>query len=322
MSDAYGVERVGAGDRASGQRSGDSAGAVWSTRTWAGWVNERLAARGTVYEIEPSLLVADSNREVNYTRDYHGRELLELIQNADDAAGALGSNKVAIECTDDGLCFANTGTPFSVRGVESLLMSDHSPTDTERSRYIGNRGLGFRSILNWTSCPFITSGHLRLGFERDHAQRWVHALAQQRPEVRAIIAERLRAGRQMPAPLLAIPMVLDEDGTVGAASDWQPTPHFSATWQRAVALRAEGYDTVIGVPVTTPVALTNVREQLAELAPEVMLFLRNVEELRISLLGEAKPRLWRAEREERVVRIETPRGTRVGDGSYAWGHPN
>lgn len=44
-------------------------------------------------------------------------------------------------------CAVGSGVPFSAAGVESLMVSNFSPKKLDRSRHIGNRGLGFRSVL-------------------------------------------------------------------------------------------------------------------------------------------------------------------------------
>lgn len=108
-------------------------------------------------------MIAAYNREGNCTTDYHGREVLNLLQNADDASvGEHGSQRASVVLSEDGLCFANTGRSFSDRGFKSLIVSDVSPKKNSRNVYIGNRGLGFRSVLSWTDRPFILSGNLRV----------------------------------------------------------------------------------------------------------------------------------------------------------------
>lgn len=89
-------------------------------------------------------MIAAYNREGNCTTDYHGREVLELLQNADHASvGEQRSQRASVVLSEDGLCFANTGRPFSERGFKSLMVSDVSPKNNSRNSYIGNRGLGF-----------------------------------------------------------------------------------------------------------------------------------------------------------------------------------
>lgn len=127
-------------------------------------------------------MIAAYNREVGYTRDYHGRELLVLLQNADDAAETMGS-KAKIVLTPQRLCVANTGKYFAHDGVLSLIVSDKSPKQLDRSRYIGNKGLGFRSILSWTDSPFILSGDLSMTFSRSYSKLWMEELCSKSEKV-------------------------------------------------------------------------------------------------------------------------------------------
>ncbi|MBX6332521.1 MAG: hypothetical protein IRY91_11800 [Gemmatimonadaceae bacterium] len=119
-------------------------------REWSEWIRECRRTREKVYRSDADEVTANYDREVGHVRDYHGREVLELLQNADDAGRGYGPNCVHMVLRPYGLCIGNTGTPFSPRGVKSLVLSDSSPKREARTEYIGNRGLGFRSVLNWT----------------------------------------------------------------------------------------------------------------------------------------------------------------------------
>jgi hypothetical protein len=138
-------------------------GGTWSTQEWAKWISEKVDDRAQIFATDPDEMVSAYNRETGYTRDYHGRELLELLQNTDDEGiGDPRSQRGIIVLCQEGLCFANTGRPFSAAGIKSLMISDNSPKKYSRMLYIGNRGLGFRSVLNWTECPFILNAWCEL----------------------------------------------------------------------------------------------------------------------------------------------------------------
>src|SRR4051812_44215832 len=80
---------------------------------WAEWVQARIAATDTAYLAKPDWLKGHFNGESSTARDYAGRELLELVQNAADAAAECGSHgRVRIEVSRHGLCVANTGMTF------------------------------------------------------------------------------------------------------------------------------------------------------------------------------------------------------------------
>lgn len=101
--------------------------------------------------------------------DHRGREVLELLQNAQDAAGGLysegsrtktGERAVYIGLSDDGLLVANTGDAFDFSDPDrrkSLRILGHSETSEET---IGQFGVGLTSIRSmgeayevWTKDP-------------------------------------------------------------------------------------------------------------------------------------------------------------------------
>lgn len=253
---------------------------------WVKWLEGKIRARETAVAAYPGELVAAYNREVGYVRDYNGRQLLEMLQNADDA-GATGQARprrtvdVLIMLTDQGLCFANTGQPFTTDGVESLLLTDRSPKRRERHRYIGNRGLGFRSVLNWSETPFVISGDLRLGFSRERAIDWARGLSTHHANLKAELKQERATARRWPVPILYYPLFLDQDGR------WQGRivggDAFRTAWALAEQARVQGYDTVIGLPFTRPGAFPEALEQLHQLRPDVLLFLRHVRQLTVRL---------------------------------------
>lgn len=79
-----------------------------------------------LYRIDPNLVLEHRNAEDEATRDYAGRCILELLQNADDAMAPAGA------------------TPAEL---------------------IGAKGLGFKSVLEVTDNPQIYSGPFRFQFD-------------------------------------------------------------------------------------------------------------------------------------------------------------
>ena len=55
-----------------------------------GWLHEEIERFLRGYENDPRRLLSDKGGERNASRDYHGREILELLQNANDAASEKG----------------------------------------------------------------------------------------------------------------------------------------------------------------------------------------------------------------------------------------
>lgn len=92
---------------------------------------------------------------------YRGRCVLELLQNAHDALGeAPGADPGMITFmleTEPApvLLVANSGRAFEHKNFKGLCRLGQSPKDPNRS--IGNKGLGFRSVLEVASAPEIWS---------------------------------------------------------------------------------------------------------------------------------------------------------------------
>ncbi len=113
-----------------------------TAEAWQTWIDAQRREAANVYAIRPGELIGAVHREEAQTRGYRGREVVELLQNADDAGEGLDAgNDVAIEIGQVGLAVANTGAMFSPGGVESLMIADNSPKRLSRSRFIGNKGL-------------------------------------------------------------------------------------------------------------------------------------------------------------------------------------
>ncbi|GAA3376788.1 DUF3883 domain-containing protein [Streptomyces sannanensis] len=92
-------------------------------------------------------------------QEYEGRTILELVQNGHDALGqaALGRIAVLAVTREDGgvLYVANEGAVFTeenFRAITELALSSKAAGEG-----IGNKGLGFRSVLQLTDWPEIYS---------------------------------------------------------------------------------------------------------------------------------------------------------------------
>lgn len=121
------------------------------------------------YLIDKKRIKHDYHGEIDYQESYHGRELLELLQNADDEMRNASNPKVQIRFDGVGLTVSNNGRAFSKDGVSALMVSNISPKRSQRE-YIGNMGTGFRSILGWAEEIIIHSDDLHIKFSYDHAQ--------------------------------------------------------------------------------------------------------------------------------------------------------
>ena len=96
---------------------------------------------------------------------YHGRFLVELIQNAHDALFETGDEdrkhqRIEIVIAEDehpygALYIANDGKPFAQSNFKAISNLGQSDKDPQIS--IGNKGIGFRSVLEITNSPAIYS---------------------------------------------------------------------------------------------------------------------------------------------------------------------
>lgn len=110
---------------------------------------------------DPNELISQYNIEKQTNQGYNGRQLLELFQNCEDE----GANKVRIVLDTENsiLKISNNGKkPFSLQGYKSIFYP--GLTAKVSSGYIGNKGLGFRSIINWAEEIIIISNDFKVVF--------------------------------------------------------------------------------------------------------------------------------------------------------------
>ena len=98
------------------------------------------------------------NLKGNKAGDYKGREIYELLQNAEDAKAE--TVEIILDTRENLLSISNMGDEclsFTEEGFSSIMMAGTSPKQLSKQSYIGNKGLGFRSILNWSDVIRIHS---------------------------------------------------------------------------------------------------------------------------------------------------------------------
>ena len=250
--------------------------ALSTADAWGDWLSELERVALKVYEIKPSQLVADKRREQGISRDYKGREILELLQNAADAAKKANKRgRVRVELNPTGLVVANTGVGFTTGGVKSLQTADLSPKRSKNSKLIGSKGLGFRSVLNWSRHPVILSGALHLAYNIRYAESLIEKLANQVDEVRAVLEDEQAIGGS-PIPLLPFPIHLNSEINKEYIED-------SDLLARCEVLKAEGFDTVIAMPFDRGTCFDNAHQQLQQLRPEFLFFSEWIEILSVSI---------------------------------------
>jgi hypothetical protein len=237
------------------------------------------------YRRQPAELVSHYNREVSALDGYRGRQLLELLQNADDAGvGAEAGCRLCINLTHNRLIVANTGRPFSPKGLTSLVVSDCSPKQLDRNRFIGCKGLGFRSILAWTRRPLISSGPYEVIFDQSRAIDVVRDLASESTAVAEIVHTFRDATGKWPAAVMRFPSI----------------PETSNRWlQEAREWRADGFDTVVVIPFgdgeRASETHSEILEQLSALPASALLFCRHL--TRVEITGDYI-RTWQLLRED------------------------
>ena len=258
-----------------------------SPEDWANFVARELNDTHEAYLKKPDFLLGHSRTERQTSADYAGRELLELVQNAADAAAeAGGAGKVLIEVTQDGLFVANSGQPFRTGGVSSLMTAHTSDKPTRAAKMIGAKGLGFRAILNWTEAPLISSGELEIGFSRVFANAQVSALAIQNRKIGDLFTTK---SEESP-PLLVFP-------ATGAELERLGDDHVATMLLHTRALRKEGFDTVVAAPFHERRAFDRAIEQASQFEPSFLLFVKSLDSICIRFPDEQE-RVWSKEIEE------------------------
>lgn len=196
--------------------------------------------------------IADYNRELELTKEYNGRQLLELLQNADDA----GSNEVLIIWDKNNLklTISNKGEPFESAGIKSLMLANLS-TKTKIS-YIGNKGLGFRSILNWAEKIDIKTNGCIISFSEKIAENVFNTQLKLSDKDKNLLRlERNLSPQTIPFPVLAIPKIKENKNL----SDW--TTSIEITYRQDFE--------------------SDIENQLLEIREEILLFLNNIHKIKV-----------------------------------------
>jgi hypothetical protein len=216
-----------------------------------------IETRENTYLNDPLQIVADYNNENKNITDYVGRQLLEMIQNAnDECENTFKEKKILIKLEENTLIIANNGNPFSKGGVESLMYSDLSPKVNEDNK-VGQKGLGFRSVLNWADEIYISSYDLNIKFSKNQSISFLERLIKRKPEIRERLAEKTK--EKHPISILRCP-VLEEETSLKKAPE---------------------YDTVVELSLKKGAEDEIIKQIEKELIPEIIVFLHKVEEIEV-----------------------------------------
>jgi len=232
------------------------------------YIEDLLEKKKKIYRIDYAQMVSEYKSEEKTTKDYTGRQLLELIQNADDAK----SDKILIKIDPEKriLSISNKGEPFIKEGYRSLMISDLS--SRIKKTYIGNKGLGFRSIINWSDKIRIIGNAIIVEFsEKLREQAYFELYGE---ETRKNINNEFSFEEYIkPLPFLSIPNV----------TEIKNYNEFTTT----IEIRYKKKDWI----------LEDIFNQVNELKPEVLLFLNHINKIEfegfenidnIEIIGEKK----------------------------------
>ncbi len=257
---------------------------------------------------------------------YHSRFLIELIQNAHDALGSISSSdtphriEVVFDHQDSEhgtLLVANDGQPFSRSNFERIAQLGQSDKDPASS--IGNKGIGFRSVLEIANAPEIYS---RVSSTSSALDGFCFAF---RPDVVGELFEpimRLVGGDNTAATKLTdLPLVDWNEGAVEKlrmrvlknGAEWLrgelqllspyllPIP-VDPTLSAAVReLATAGFSTIVRLPLKSASHREVVLKRLVELGPATALYLEKLGRLAIRGPGQTSRSF-----ERRVQSIVSP----------------
>lgn len=193
----------------------------------------------------PTRFREDANAEEDLVvGGYADRLLVELAQNAADAAraaGVPGSLRLRLVDTADGVALsaANTGDPLSAAGVDALTSLRASSKRDPDAASVGRFGVGFAAVLAVSDAPELRS---RTGGVRFSAADTGTAIA----DADHLVAEAARRGGRVPVLRLPWPVA-------------QPP--------------VDGYDTEVLLPLRDARAVRDVESLLADFDPTLLLSL-------------------------------------------------
>lgn len=235
------------------------------------FIENALATVRHTYVSAPVRIIADYNKERDTISDYNGRQLLEMLQNADDESNTA-QNKIAyIELNKGHLTIANNGNAFSQQGVLSLMYSNFSPKFKQQNK-IGSKGTGFRSILSWAETVYIKSYDLSIEFSGQNAVGFLDGLLAATPSIKEFLEDNSPV--EHPIAILLTPR-----------------------WKEPDDGKYAGYDTYIDIKLKTGKE-SDVQDQINGLDKETLLFLHNLQRIVIKSPG----------REETIEKIPSENG--------------
>lgn len=242
------------------------------TEHYAGRIKRKAANAIDVYRYERARGVRWASSVKHYgedaSREYGDRFLIELIQNAYDAnpkSSSTGKVGVLLDLGEDEhgvLYVANTGRPFTDDNFDAI--TDIAQSDKEPGEGIGNKGVGFKSVLQVSQWPEIYSSHPG-SKDRSAFDGYCFRLPRQADVARLVDEEDLEdVLRDVPPYALPIPV-----------TDVPP---------RVTKFRRDGYCTVVRLPLDDERAALRVEIEIGRLTASttpLLLFLERIDLLHL-----------------------------------------
>lgn len=242
---------------------------------------------------------------------YHGRFLIELLQNAHDAfagspgPGQLNRIEIVLDSEDSehgSLLVANDGEPFTSSNFERLSQLGQSDKDPQKS--IGNKGIGFRSVLEVSERPEVYSRASKL------SGRFDGYCFSFRPEVvQSLVEPMMTLARECPIPISPVsdsPIVdwsedllrkfrrrVRANGVQWLTGECKylspyllPVPLREIQSSAVRTFEAQGFATVVRLPLKSPKLRDQVLHHLEQISSSTVLFLDKVSSLTLRVRGE------------------------------------
>lgn len=221
------------------------------------FIENELKNRLTDYTNSPNYILEHFGAERQNIEAYNGRQLLEMLQNADDAsASALETEKKVEMVLENGvLRISNNGAPFDEGGFTSLMYIHRSFKPMQKDM-IGQKGLGFRSILSWAKDIVIQSAGLEVRFSQLRAETFLKELIKKWPNIGSFLKQQ--SSEKYPIAVLRLPEILHEQ-------------HSLYPFSTSVLVTLKGEETASDVS----------RQMENMISMETMLFLKNLNELEL-----------------------------------------
>lgn len=195
-------------------------------------------------------------KEHKLAKQYYGREILELLQNIDDAydPGCKHPCEACFELTDDCFIVSNYGKPFTMETLQRLCQGSVS---SKEGKYIGSKGIGFRSILNWSNKVEIysqsgESDYIAVRFSSENANKMFDAI-KENDHIKTQMEELKRKNITPSFPIFKAPEPIEP-------------------------IDNKKYDTVIRIYIEDEIK-ANIRESIENFDKYSLLFLPNVQNI-------------------------------------------